>query len=189
MKFIILITFICVLSAACSFDYGSSREGDDSKPDIVMENVDYVRMRGGNLNVRFRAELVERYEERNTMNLRNISFEQFENQGTEINTKGTASEAIVELETGNARLSGGVKVDVDSEDITIETSGLHWLDEEKQLLGNGDDEVIIYRSDGTRFTGKGFSASIRERIWEFVSGVEGSYVDEQDFDDNQEFVE
>ena len=189
VKIIILLPLICVLFITCSFDYGSSKEGDGSKPDIVMENVEYVRMRGGNLNMRFRAELVERYEERNTMNLRNITFEQFEKQGTEINAMGTASEAMVELETGNARLSGGVRVEVESEDVIMETSGLHWLDDEKQLLGNGDDEVKIFRSDGTMFTGKGFSANIRERTWEFASGAEGSYVDEDNNDDEEEVAD
>jgi len=175
----------CIFFAACSFDYGSSREGDGGKPDIVMENVEYVRVRGGDPTMRFRAELAERYEERQTMSLRSITFEQFENQGTEINALGRAGTAVVELDTGNVRLSDGVSMEVESEDITIETSGLRWVDKEKQLYGQGEDEVEIYRSDGTRFTGRGFSANIRERTWEFALGAKGTYVDNDEEDEDE----
>jgi LPS export ABC transporter protein LptC len=171
---------------ACSFDYGTTREGDDAKPDIVMENIEYIRVRGGDPTMRFRAELAERYEERQLMSLRNITFEQFENKGTEINALGRAGIGRVELDTGNVRLSDGVLMEVESEDIVIETSGLQWIDNEKQLYGEEDDEVEIHRSDGTKFTGRGFSANIRERTWEFTLGAEGSYVDNNDDDEEEE---
>ena len=181
----IFFALACIFFAACSFDYGTSDEDDDSKPNIVMENVEYVRIRGGDPTMRFKAELAERYEELQTMNLLNFTFEQFENHGTEINATGRAGQAYIELDTGNIRLSGGVWMTIDSEDVVIETSGLRWRDEEKQLLGEGDDEVEIYRSDGTRFIGRGFSASVRERTWEFASGAEGSYVDEDDEEEEE----
>ena len=194
----LLVFFVCIVIAACSFDYGRSGDGDEEKPDIVMENVEYVRIRGGDPSMRFKAELAERYEERQTMRLVNTSFEQYENRGTEINATGWAGQALVETETGNARLSEGVRVEIDSEDIIIETTGLRWRDAEKELLGIGDDEVEIFRSDGTRFIGRGFSANIRERTWEFASGAEGSYVDsdedeveayDEDEDEEEEFLE
>ena len=181
MKKICAFFFIfSIFFGACSFDYGTSREGDNAKPDIVMENVEYVRIRGGDPTMRFRAELAERFEERQIMSVRNITFEQFENRGTEINAMGQAGMGRIELDTGNVRLSNGVLMEVESEDIIIETSGLQWIDNEKQLYGEGTNEVEIHRSDGTRFTGRGFSANIRERTWEFTSGAEGSYVDNDD---------
>jgi len=86
----------------------------------------------------------------------------------------------VELDSGNIKLSGTVRIAVESEDITIETATLQWKDKEKQLSGPPDDTVDIYRSDGTSFTGTGFSANARERTWIFTSGAEGSYVDDND---------
>ena len=175
----------CLFFAACSFDYGNSQSESGKKPDIVMENVEYVRFRSGNPQMRFQAESAERYEERQTMNLREFTFEQFENQGTEINAIGRAGEALVELDTGNISLSGGVRIEIDSEDVIMETSGLHWHDAEKQLSGWEDDEVEIYRSDGTSFIGRGFSANIRYRTWEFTAGAQGYYVDKDDDEEDE----
>ena len=179
----VILPVICIIFAACSFDYGNTKP-DSSKPDIVMRDVEYVRVRGGDPLVRFQAEYAERFEEKKIMNLESFSFEQFENHGTEINAIGKAGEASVELDSGNIKLSGTVRIAVESEDITIETATLQWKDKEKQLSGPPDDTVDIYRSDGTSFTGTGFSANARERTWIFTSGAEGSYVDDNDDNDD-----
>ena len=184
---LLIFTAFCILLAACSFDYGNNKDGAE-KPDIVMRNVEYVRVRGGDPLVRFEAEYAERYEEKKIMNLREFQFEQFENKGEEINATGQAGEASIELDSGNIDLSAGVRISVDSEDVTIETAALHWRDKERQLRGNPDDEVQIKRTDGTIFTGMGFFADARERTWEFLYGAHGSYVDEEkkDLPENDE---
>ena len=164
--------------SACSFDYGNA-ETKNEKPDIVMRDVQYVRVRGGDPLVRFEAEYAERYEEKKLMILETFSFEQFENQN-EINAAGKAGEASVELDSGNIKLTGGVHISVESEDVIIETSALNWHDREKQLSGNSGDAVEIFRSDGTGFTGRGFSASVRDRTWVFSGGANGVYVDADD---------
>jgi LPS export ABC transporter protein LptC len=132
------------------------------------------------------AEYAERYEERQTMNLRTFSFEQFENSGTAVNASGSAGEANVQLDTGNIALGGGVRIDIDSEDITIETNSLDWNDKDRRLKGAPDGRVGIYRSDGTNFTGWGFSADARFRTWEFTSGVSGSYTEPDKDDDDDD---
>jgi LPS export ABC transporter protein LptC len=172
----LLISLALLLS--CSFDYDTSPEEDQNQPDIIMKDVEYVRVRGGDPVARFQAESAERYEDRQAMNLSNFLFEQFEDHGDTINASGGAGGASVELDSGNIRMNGGVRVAVDSEDITIETSGLEWQDKEKLLSANPGAQVEILRSDGTVFTGVGFSADIRSRTWEFSGGVSGSYVDE-----------
>ena len=163
----IFLPVICILFAACSFDYGNNRSGTD-KPNIVMRDLDYVRVRGGEPQVRFQADYAEQYEDKKIMNLENCTFEQFENHGTQVDASGTAGEASVELDTGNLTLDKGIKINVDSEDITIETSELQWKDKEKQLSGPADSQVDVYKSDGTSFTGTGFSANARERTWNSV---------------------
>jgi LPS export ABC transporter protein LptC len=170
---------------ACSFNYDTAPDEDKDQPDIVMRDVEYVRIRGGDPVVRFRAESAERYEDRQTMNLQNLSFEQFEHKGDEINASGSSGDAYVELDSGNIRMSGGVRIEVDSEDITIETAGLEWKDKERQLLAPSDAPVEILRSDGTSFRGIGFSADTRARTWEFSGGVSGAYSDDNEFNDDE----
>ncbi|MDR2484133.1 MAG: LPS export ABC transporter periplasmic protein LptC [Treponema sp.] len=174
---------------ACSFDYGEGGGENRDIPDIIMKGVEYVRVRNGDPLVRFTAEYAERYEERQTMELKNFSFEQFGHQGEDINAVGRAGTASVELDSGNIRMREGVWIEVDSEDISIETLGLDWEDKEKRLSAGEYEQVNMRRSDGTNFSGQGFSANIRERTWGFSSGIEGTYVwedDEEETGDGEE---
>jgi LPS export ABC transporter protein LptC len=153
--------------------------GDDL-PDIVMREVEYVRVRDGDPVVRFKAELAERYETRQTMELQNFSFEQFYNHGDGVNATGSAGGALVELESGNIQLERRIMLAVESEDITIETDNLSWEDENRILAGSNTDTVDIQRSDGTLFSGQGFTANVRSRTWTVSGAVEGIFVDTDD---------
>jgi LPS export ABC transporter protein LptC len=176
--FPVFLLAACGFFVACSFDYGNNQGEDEGRPDIVMQDVEYVRVRGGDVQVRFRAESAERFETANTMNLRNFSFEEFSDED-EVNIVGSAGAASLEMDSGNISLSGGVRVSVESEDFTIETPELRWLDKERQLT-SADGEVLITRSDGTNFIGSVFSADARYRTWVFESGIEGYYVESEE---------
>jgi LPS export ABC transporter protein LptC len=175
--FCLLCAFFLV---GCSFDYGIGQDGESDKPDIVMENIEYVRVRKGDLLARFKAEHAERYEKRQIMELRNFSFEQMEDHGDSVNVEGNAGAAAVQLESGDIVFSDGVRINIESEDIFISIAGIEWKDKEKTLHGKPEDEVEIQRSDGTSFTGMGFSADIRSRFWAFSGEVKGIYFEEDD---------
>jgi LPS export ABC transporter protein LptC len=168
---------------SCTFDYGDAASETSDQADIVMGNVEYVRMRDGDPVVRFRAQQAERYENRQTMELQNFSFEQFHGHGSEVNATGSAGSGLVELDSGNIQLEQSIIIAVESEDITIETDRLFWEDEKRILAGSDDRPVDIQRSDGTVFSGRGFSADSRRRTWTFGGGVEGSYVDTEPEDE------
>ena len=172
----------------CSFDYGAGQGAEGNKPDIVMENIEYARVRGGDLLARFHAEHAERWEERQIMGLREFSFEQMEDQGKTVNVEGTAKAAEVQLESGDISFSGGVIISIESEDITISAPGISWKDKEKTITGGRDDEVEVQRSDGTNFTGRGFFADVRSRTWTFSGEVWGSFVEEDEEDDDENIV-
>ena len=168
---------------ACSFDYGDRNGlGDRDAPDIVMENVEYVRVRAWEIQTRFLAERAERFESRRLMELRNFSFEQFE-QG-DVNASGRAGSASVELDSMDVFMADGVRLEVESEEIAIETIRLEWRDSDRLLLAGDDEEVHLSREDGTSIVGVGFQADARRRTWEFVGFVAGVYVD--DGEDNGE---
>ncbi|MDR1587986.1 MAG: LPS export ABC transporter periplasmic protein LptC [Treponema sp.] len=174
------------LFAGCSFDYGPQDSSDSNQPDIVMDNVEYVRMRNADPVARFQAERAERYEERRVMELRNFSFEQFGNHGADVNAYGRAGSASVELESGDIRMGDGVRIEVESEDFTIETRQLEWKDKARTLIGGSADEVNVSRANGTKFTGIGFSADARRQTWEFAEGVGGTYIHD---DEEEETVD
>jgi LPS export ABC transporter protein LptC len=184
-----LILYLVSLIAlvACTFDYGDEMSAGNDDPDIVMRDVEYVRVRDGDPVVRFKAQLAERYETRQTMELQNFSFEQFYNHGEGINATGKAGSAMVELSSGDLQLEKSIMISVESEDITIETDNLSWQDEKRILAGKETDTVAIERSDGTLFSGQGFTADVRSRTWTFSGSVEGIFIDTDD--DEEETTE
>jgi LPS export ABC transporter protein LptC len=181
-----IFLFLVLLAVSCSFDYGQAPVSDSNTPDVVMKDVEYVRVRNGEPQVRFYAELAERYEKRRTMELKKFSFEQFGSRDAKIDAIGRAGEAHVELESGNINLSAQVNLEIESEDIIIETEKLTWLDKERVLSGGEEDEVNIHRANGTGFTGIGFQVNSRNRTWEFSGGANGTYIHDDD-DKNEDF--
>ncbi|MCL1836570.1 MAG: LPS export ABC transporter periplasmic protein LptC [Treponema sp.] len=172
--------FLFLLLAACSFDYGNQDGADKNQPDIVMDNVEYVRVRDADPQARLQAERVERYEERRLMELQNFSFEQYGSRGEEVNAYGRAGNASFEIDSGDIRLGSGVRIEVESEDIIIETDWLEWRDKPRTLSGRAEDEVYVYQENGTVFSGIGFHADARRRTWEFFGRVGGTYIHEDD---------
>jgi len=175
-----------ILLASCSFDYSDQTGSNKDQPDIVMENVDYVRIRSTDPQARLQAERVERYEERRVMELRNFFFEQFGNHGEDVNAYGRAGSASFEIDSGDIRMDNGVRIEVDSENLAIETKRLEWKDNDRILTGEDREGVNIYQESGTSFNGIGFHADARWRTWEFTGNVGGTYIHDDDEEDNAE---
>ena len=145
-----------------------------------MANVEYVRVRSLDPQARLLAERVERYEERRVMELRNFSFEQFGSHGEEVNASGRGGSALFEIDSGDIRMEDGVRIEVESEDIAIETVKLEWKDKERTLTGGPGEEVRVFQDNGTSFTGIGFQSNARTRSWSFTDTVSGTYIHDDD---------
>ena len=171
-----------ILLAGCTFDYGDDGSSGNELPDLVMGNVEYVRVRSSDPIARFSAERAERYENLNVMKLWNFTFEQYGEGGKEINAYGSAGRASVDIETSDVFMDNGIRVEVESEDIIIVTEQLEWKDEERLLFTGADDEVNILQNNGTNFMGIGLQADARRRTWEFFGEVSGTYI----YDDEEE---
>jgi LPS export ABC transporter protein LptC len=184
-----LLLFEIMFFFACSFDYGEAAQDNENQPDIVMKDVEYVRMRDGYPVVRFSAEEAQRFEKKQAMELEQFKFEQFETHAETISATGNAGLASIELDSGNIHMKGGVQIEVESEDLAIATTTLEWQDKERQLSTGEAERVDITRSDGTSFTGWGFSADARRRSWEFKNGVEGTFVEKDEDEDKDEKTE
>jgi LPS export ABC transporter protein LptC len=178
---------ICVLFfllTSCTFDYGESSSSEREQPDLVMVNVDYIRVRSADPKARFQAERAERYEKQGVMKLENFIFKQFGDKGNDVNATGGAGNASVDINSGDIFMTNGVRLEVESEDIIIETNKLEWRDEPHILSSGTEDEVHIFRENGTHFSGIGLSADTRRHSFEFSGNVSGFYI--QDDDEEQE---
>jgi len=173
------------LLASCSFDYGEGSSSEKDMPDLVMENVEYVRVRSADPIARFQAERAERYERQQLMKLENFIFEQYGERGEEVNAMGMAGRASVKIDSGDIFMDNNVRIEVESEDIIIETFQLDWKDAPRILSSGEDDDVIISQQNGTQFTGIGLKVETRSRAWEFSGVVHGSYIFE-DIEEEQE---
>ncbi|GMO39530.1 MAG: hypothetical protein Ta2B_19270 [Termitinemataceae bacterium] len=181
LQFCVLI--VCVLLSSCHFDYGEDDEYKSTLPDITMEQLEYVRVKNGNLVARMEAEIGDRYEERHVMELKNFNFEQYDVSSGDVDALGTGGKAVVELDTGNVQMSEDININVESEDFDITTEKFDWKDKSKTLTGPTNSPVNIERSDGTTMRGNGFSADLRTKTWIFSSQVDGVYVFEDEEDE------
>jgi len=184
---IICILFFLV-TLSCTFDYGESEPSERELPDLIMVNVEYIRVRSADPIARVQAERAERYEKQGVMKLENFTFEQYGDKGHEVNTQGGAGNASVDINSGDITMTNGVRLEVESEDIVIETNQLDWKDETHILSTGEEDEVDIYRENGTHFVGTGLTANARSRFFEFLGGVGGSYIQEDDESEEEQEV-
>jgi len=169
---------------ACTFDYGELEPAERDLPDLVMENVEYVRVRSADPIARFEAERAERYEKQGLMKLENFLFEQFGDRGEKINARGNGGNASANINSGDIFMNNGVRLEVESEDIVLESFQLDWKNEERILSSGNETEVTISQQNGTSFSGIGLLANTRERTWEFSGDVEGDYIFEDDDEEN-----
>jgi LPS export ABC transporter protein LptC len=176
-----ILFFLITLS--CTFDYGETESSERELPNLVMVNVEYVRVRSADPIAKVQAERAERYEKQGIMKLENFTFEQYGDRGNEVNTQGGAGNASVDINSGDITMANGVRIEVESEDIILETNQLEWKDETHIISTGANDEVDIYRENGTHFTATGLTANARSRSFEFSSGVNGTFV--QDDEDEE----
>jgi LPS export ABC transporter protein LptC len=170
---------------SCTFDYGESTSSERELPDLVMVNVEYIRVRSMDPIARVQAERAERYEKQGVMKLENFTFKQYGDKGNEVNAMGGAGNASVDINSGDIFMTNGVRLEVESEDIIIETNKLEWKDESHILSAGTEDEVHILRKNGTHFSGIGLSADARRHTFEFAGSVSGFYIQDED-DEEQE---
>lgn len=167
------LLFFC---AACSFNYDLPPENPELEPDVVMKNVEYVRVRGGSPSVRMLSAEVRRFEPVHIMELDALIFEQYNASVSpellpDVNILGNAGAARIQTDTGNLTMDGGVSIKINSEDLSINTQSIEWKDKERLLSAPG--RIEISRGDGTKLSGESFSADARRRSWEFLGNVEG----------------
>jgi len=181
-----VVFFTCIalfLFLGCSFDYGESESSGEEQPDLVMENVEYVRVRAADPKAKFQAERAERYEIQGVMKIQNLTFEQYGGRGEETNALGSAGYASVEIKSGDIFMDRNVRIEVETEDIIIETSQLEWKDEPHTLSTPEENEVIISKDNGTSFTGTGLYVESRRRQWEFKGSANGLFIHDDDIEE------
>jgi lipopolysaccharide export system protein LptC len=179
-----LVVFILVgtvsLLLSCSFDYSTISESEQEKPDLIMQDVDYVRVSDGKISLHMQADQIKRYESKRLLQVQNIHFEQYAKNSLEPDAIGAAGIAQFWTATSDAAFSEGVQIYITSEKLSIEAKSLQWNNSQKKLLGPLDGQVLLKKSDGSILVGKNFSADGRSRSWQFAGPVSGIYQEDSE---------
>ncbi|GMO29270.1 MAG: hypothetical protein Ta2F_04640 [Termitinemataceae bacterium] len=179
------VIFLNIVTS-CTFDYGETDAEESKLPNMTMEGLEYVRVKNGQPVARMEADIGDRFESRHVMELKNFNFQQYNTSTGEIDAIGSGDKALVEMDTGNVQMNGSIHINVESENMTIDTESFTWKDKPKTLSGDDNLPVNIEKTDGTIINGKGFSSDLRSKTFIFSRDVDGVYVSEDDEDDKKE---
>jgi len=174
--FIFMVCFLAI--GSCHLDYGNGIESKNLKadvPDTVMEysHVEVVRDNVKTMVLSFdRAEVFVTAGKRV---MTNVEFTQYGRDGGIVAT-GSAKKAEQSIQTDDVQFSGGLRVDITSQDARIEADGLEWKAQTKTMVGLANQQVKIFRKDGSSFSGFGFIADFVNRTMEMSGGIVGQYV-------------
>ena len=186
MKKTLLPLCIVLMIASCSLDYSSvyvTEEMSEEIPDSILFEFTHTSVKDGTPVFRLSAGTAYIYNKKEETQLSDILFQEFSRKG-EIITEGRADKAVFFSKTEDAEFWGNLFFYSLSEEASFQTAYLYWNDEEKRLIGRENNEVLIQRDTGTEILGTGFEAEARTRIVTFTGPVSGTYILE-DEDDEQ----
>lgn len=178
VRVLLMLAAVGLLLLSCSFDYSSTVESENEKPDLVMQDVDYVRVTDGTISLHLQADQIDRYEKKRLLQVQNIRFEQFSKEASEPEALGTAGVAQFWTATSDANFTDGVRIVIKSEDLSVESKALQWSNSQKKLFGLPNEPVLLKKGDGSVLVGTGFKADGRSRSWQFEGAVSGTYQEE-----------
>lgn len=172
------MALVTAIAGGCTLDYGAlEEESSTNTPDLVMTDVEYVRVQDGKPVIRLQAESISRYDQAKRMDVDQPRFSQFDADGAE-GARGGASSASINTETGDVSLKGAVVLSIPEEDVDLETDRLDWQDANRILAGDAKSPLMVKRKDGSYLTGSGFRVDSRSKQWSFSERASGTYVDE-----------
>ena len=167
---------------SCSLDYRSAiiaEELLEKIPDTILINFVHTYVKENRMEFRLVAQRAEMFGRKKITILRNVKFEEY-NKAGEVVTSGQADYAVFHTDTENAELKGNIKFYSSEEEAFIYAESLTWEKENKILLADPEDEIIIQKDDGSYIYGRGFRADFKSKSLLFSDNVSGRYVDEED---------
>ncbi len=159
---------------SCSYDYKQgdvAEDLDESKPDIVMEDVSLSFVRG--TTVIMNAKKIELYSKRKMQEMSDLTFKEIDSKG-EVRMEGKAKSAFVETDTNNVTIVGEFYARSSQDEATIKTKYLTWNDEERRIEGSPTELVTVTRDDESEISGYGFVADAKKRTLSLTKEVQGS---------------
>ncbi len=169
----ILAALLVCSAASCSFDYGGGAPSGTEAPSAVFSGYVRSEMTKGAKTFEVRAGRAEYYDRERVIRLQDISFREFDPETGTVKSEGTAERVLYRTDTGDAEMTGRIRMASTAEDAVFETTYLRYNDAAGTLEGKPDGVVMVRIGSGSWIRGAGFMADIAARSFALREGVEG----------------
>lgn len=166
--------------SGCRFDYEASmiaEDLDEEVPETILRNFSQVMVKDTVPTFFIEAEESMSYGKRKETVFKTVHFQEYDKEGHVV-TDGKADNAKMFNETESVELWGNLDFYSDREEASLTGEYLFWNNEESTLTGKPDDTVRIVEKDGSKISGKGFSADSTTKSIRFESQVSGKWQNE-----------
>jgi LPS export ABC transporter protein LptC len=166
-KHLLLLTLLILLTLfSCSFAEDASDKKDPAvHPDLSLYNTTYKIGRSDGNPFIIEADRIDIYKKDNKALGNGISFTKYDDQG-ELDLQGTCNSIDIDTKNEDAKLTGNVSLNIEKEGLLVQSLLIKW-DSETSTLDTGDGEVTVIWEDENKIIGKGFTANLRTRVFEF----------------------
>lgn len=170
-----MLLIAALLMVGCTIDYDDEKDvkKSDKIPDSVMVNFHLVKMKNNKPSTEVYATKAEIYNNQDLTVLHSIEFNEYNQKGTKVITKGEVKKVEYYNDSKNALLSGGIKFYSEEDDIEIIGDNLSWNDENKEIESKIDSLIQVKKGDGSKVDGYGFKANIKDSTFSFQEGITG----------------
>lgn len=171
----------------CSFDYEEGKLAEDlseTVPETVLIDFVQVRTVEGKPDYRVYGSRAEVYGKRKETVIEDVLFQDFNDEG-EIVTEGTADKVLFSSETENAEMTGDLRFYNADEEVQIFSEYLFWNDADETLTTRETEPVTLIKENGTEMRGTGFSADGKSKTINFTNRVQGTWVEDDEEDENK----
>jgi LPS export ABC transporter protein LptC len=184
MRGIRIILFVCVgvICTSCSLDYQDNQgtqELSDQIPEVIFTGFSHTAVKESKLVFTLEAEEAQLFQKQKRTVMTGVRFRQYDDNG-KISIEGHANRAVYFTDTENAEIYGAVFFRSNQEEITMYAESLFWDHQQRMLTANAGEAVRIVKDDGSSISGRGFSADARKKSINYSSGVQGTYVHEDE---------
>jgi len=146
---------------------------DGGLPDAAFTSFSREEVTKGIVTFTAKAEKAEYFKNSGILVVYKATFEDRGEEGGEVKSSGEADKVIWHEDTGDAELSGFIRLYSKAEDASFETSSLKYHQATQTIEGNPKDTVIVRVGEKFLLKGMGFFADIGKKAFAFREGAQG----------------
>ncbi|MBI9099011.1 MAG: LPS export ABC transporter periplasmic protein LptC [Spirochaetaceae bacterium] len=143
-------------------------------PNTIIFKYETVEIQNGSPAMQIKADKAEVYDSKEETHLSQVDFYNYEDG--EINNHGRSNSAVLYMKSGDAQLTGSIKIESTEDNSSLRAESIYWIDEKKILSSDPEDTVLVRDKEGSELTGQGFSADIKRKTITFDSKIKGVFI-------------